>query len=246
MIKTQFYSNSITINRDDYKGVDQNYTDYLLFSLKSWVQMWVNTKLLNVYIDIIDKYDDITSKEKVYKYIVIKNYDDENLKLSNDYLNYLTTNINQLSTEQLRWIPIFSNKYDLYTNDGAKIPNLWIKQMLNFINIDSGYKPYISEYGLFADISMVPDYTSLAGNLMFVIKQKLINMYLNGYILKPTNNIINNWKLIPINNNNDNNKMNDNNNKMNNNDNNNNNEDDLNCFGGRGDYGKDIFSSFIN
>ena len=69
--------------------------------------------------------------------------------------------------------------------------------MLNFININATYQPYMDSGNLLINLSQNPDYMNLSGKLLISIKDKLIEMYKIGFIFKPDLGLVSKWQLVP-------------------------------------------------
>lgn len=196
MILTPFYRTLVSDNPIQHQGVTSNYTDYNLFSLRCWVGLWIKGKF-GYHVDIDHR--EIEKDKKLYIQLVIT-HNGEVLNLTPEYSNFIQDNINDLSENIINWVPVYSSEYETYTEDGVKLPSIWVKQLLNFINLHDSYNPYVSEYGLLVNLSRVIDYKSLLSKLTLEIKNKLIELYKEGVIYKPSNDLIEKWNLIEYNN----------------------------------------------
>jgi len=176
---------------------DANYTPYLLYSFKNWIYYYMRKKIGQEFsIDFKELHRD----NKLYLTINFT-IDDEIIKLTDEFYDYLTNKINNIKVPDLRWIPIFYLDQEIYTHDGCKLPILWLNQILRYINIDDSYDSYINDIGLMADIHNYPNYIDLHVQLTLDIKNKLIEYYKKGCILLPQETLIKDWNLISKDNN---------------------------------------------
>lgn len=194
-IITSFYRTSVEQNSTCTSYTDANYTPYLQYSLKNWLNYYISRKISpGIQIDYLD----IPKDKKLYLGIQLVK-DDNIIDLSLDSKNYLEKLIKSISIKQLHWLPLLYFGSDIFTDTGMKIPNMWMDQVLDYINLKSVYQSYISNIGLMVNLSEYPDYVKVQASLTLEVKNKLVDLYLTGTILSPQINVINNWNLNPIN-----------------------------------------------
>lgn len=187
-INTKFYSTKSQGDSVVYK----NYTRYNIFCLKAWLRLWViDTLPKDIYI-IIDEDEDQTDNHVTVSFTL----NGEAFKLSTTTHQKLIENITNFEVNRYNWFPIFSSYDAPITEEGDALPQIWVKQMLNYIGVDKSYQPYISKEGLLINLSINPDYSYLTTLLSLNIQEKLISMYKQGFIFRPSLELINKWKLI--------------------------------------------------
>ena len=190
-IWTKFYKSKLETDSDIQS---RNYNRYTLFSLKIWIYLWVKGILGN---DIFIKENEMEKEDNIFIVISFNINENNPIEIPNEQYNLISEKINNFDINKYNWFPIYSHKYDTNLDDGTVIPRLWVKQMLNYINLNPNYQPYNHPDGLLINLSSNPDYMNLAGDLAGAIRDKLIEMYKIGFIFKPSQSLVNNWKLIP-------------------------------------------------
>lgn len=190
IIWTKFYQSNLETD-PDIKS--KNYNRYILFSLKCWVHLWMKDLLGND----IDIETNETPRDKNTYITISFLIDDIRIELNDTQFDFLIKKIEEFDINKFKWIPLYSHHYDTNMDDGTLVPKLWVKQMLKFINLPDTYDTYITNDGLLANLSDNPDYANLLRLLMSNVRQKLLEMYITGFIFKPSKELIDKWKLIP-------------------------------------------------
>ena len=190
IIWTKFYRSKLDVDPDIQT---KNYNTYIIFSLKTWIHLWVKDWIGE---DVLIKDNETPKDDNIYITIsfILNDYP---IKLDDQRYNIISKKIQDFDINKYLWFPIYSHKYITNMEDGTILPSLWIKQMLNFIGVHSSYQAYICKEGLVINLSQNPDYIELGAQLVVAIKNKLVDMYKIGYIFKPSKELIDNWKLIP-------------------------------------------------
>ncbi|SRR6266496_4889800 len=190
IIWTKFYKSKLETDPDIQS---KNYNRYIIFSLKNWIYLW-SKDLLGEDISVVDNE---TPKENNIYITISFIIDEKTIKLSDENYNIISNKIENFDINKFNWFPIYSHKYNTSLDDGVIVSKLWIKQMLNFINLNPSYQTYIDADGLLINLSQNPDYIDLARMLLSSIRSKLSEMYKIGFIFKPDAKLISNWKLVP-------------------------------------------------
>lgn len=191
IIFTQFYRTATTQDVTCQPHRDANYTPYLQYSLRNWLHYYIREKLSP---DIDIDYIELPKDKKLYLTVVLTR-DGKSLELTSETREYFRKKIQEISIRQLSWLPVIYFNTDVFTEEGDKLPTMWVNQVLNYINLNQGYQGYISNIGLMVNLERYPDYTSVQAALALEIKDTLVSKYNQGTVLLPPIEVVDNWKL---------------------------------------------------
>jgi len=190
IIWTKFYRSKLN---QDSEIQSKNYTTYMIFSLKTWIHLWVKDWIGE---DVFVRDNETPKEDNIYITISFI-LNDISVKLNDQQYNIVSKKIQDFDINKYFWFPIYSHRYLTNMEDGTVLPSIWVKQMINFIGVHPSYQAYICTDGLLINLSQNPDYIELAAQLTAAIKNKLVEMYKIGFVFKPSTELINNWRLLP-------------------------------------------------
>ncbi len=202
---TDLYTSYIHI--DSYTEMreepDRNYTDYMVFSLKSRISNWVNNNWDDsIEISFINRTKS-NSQNKLYLTVQLLVGGDV-LELNNKMINELQIYVNSINLEDLKSVLLYgfaqinSRTNMLTTEKGYIIPQDWIREVIYYVDINAKLNPFINETGLYVEIGNYPDYSIIYDKLSVNLVKKLREMFEEGYIIEPPENIIEDWILTPL------------------------------------------------
>ena len=191
------------VNLDSYtemvEAPDRNYSSYMIFCLKSRISNWINNNWDNtIEVNFVSK---IKSNSPNKSYLTVQLLvGGDILELDNKMRKELQMYVNTINLEDLKSVLLygFNTKILLTTEDGYVIPQDWIREVIYYVNINQKLNPFINEIGLFVEIGNYPNYSSMYNKLSVNLVQKLREMYNEGYIIEPSEDIIDNWVLVPL------------------------------------------------
>ena len=199
---TPFYR--AIIDRTSSKWVDEpevNYNSYDIFGLNSLLSYWIKHKWnINVFLEfptVIGK----GAKSKLQYITVVPKVKDVIYQMSEEQYRQLQYKIDEITSKNITHIFLISfdpiSIKDDFDNS-IVVSSGWLKSIYPYLGISQELNPYISEMGLMVDLSAFNDYMTLYGNLLINVIQRIKDMYLQGYIVDPSNYLIENWGLRPI------------------------------------------------
>ena len=175
---------------------EPNFTNYTLFSLNSHLSNWINHNWDSRIELSFPSY--IKPNQPKRKYItIVPLVGGEKMYMSDIMISELQKVVNNITEEQQKSILLLDYSSILLDNK-IMISTRWIEQMLQYVNIPIIYNPYVTKIGLYVELRNEIDFTSIYADLSLLVINELKEMYRGGYISKPSNNIINNWKLVPV------------------------------------------------
>ena len=194
IVKTPFYR---TV--DDFQigkcsqEPDFNYNAYTLAVLKSRLIPFFR-QMLNKTFSI--QFPSIRENNKYY-ITVVPTKGGEPIELDSLQAQMAEDYINDLSPETLKYLVLYTRN-SIETDDGKLIPSFWIESILPFIQLDSTFRGRIGPYGLEVDFSKIPNFHDWMQTMIIEISKQIRKMYEIGYIVDPSNDIISNWSLLPV------------------------------------------------
>jgi len=202
MIKTPYYSIDIP---DDYEGPipNTNYKIQDLFCLKTRMYPIVR-KILGPEIKI--SYDTSRNSEfnqngKHHMFMILTRGGKPVIDISDDDLNFLEKSIDIYTSDPEKLCLVFSADAIIFDDRGRKISNIWIRQMLEYIDLPEQYTSRLDDTGI---LTSIPENTSpetgyeqfqeTYHKLSIKITEMLQDMYNSGYIVTSDNHA-KNWDL---------------------------------------------------
>lgn len=200
VVWTPFYRTATYTDISCPPNTDANYTPFKLYVFKNVVYYWMRKKLGdNLDVNYIER----PKNKKLYLSIEFRSNGNP-VDLTESLSWYIRNKIEEYGLDKLDWIPVFYFDEIVHTEDGTRIPQKWVNEIINYVGVDESYQPYIDEIGLMINISLFPDYNQLHVTLTKNIRDKLIEYYHLGCVYKPSEKIIENWNLVPVSSSNDN------------------------------------------
>nr|QBK90163.1 MAG: hypothetical protein LCPAC102_00730 [Pithovirus LCPAC102] len=176
---------------------DSNFNNYSIFSINSHLMNWVAANW--------DDQIELSFPGKIKKnmpnkiYLTIKPLIGGNtLDMTNDMITDLQRIVDKIDISILKSALLygFDIATPILTNDGYLISSMWIRQMISYVYINPLLNPIIDETGLYVEIGNYPNYTEIYRKLSVNLISKLVEMYEEGFILEPSEKIIENWVLL--------------------------------------------------
>ena len=117
--------------------------------------------------------------------------------VTSDEATIISRYVSNLTPNEKTHVVLFAND-PIQTKFNQLIPSSWLSQILPFIQIDEIFQSQIGPYGIEVDLSKITNYNQWYQTLITNIADSLKNMYFSGYLVDPSKEIIDNWKLLPI------------------------------------------------
>jgi len=196
IIWTNFYISQLDTSVECKPIITKNYTEYTLFAFENWLYPRLTDELGDYVLDYVSLVKGGEKKE----YLTLKFLSDgQELKLSPELTEKIQELISAFGVSDQDFVYIFYFNPEIYTDDGCKLPKIWINQMIAYLNLDPGYQVHLGEFGALANVRDYPDYIDVYTELQLQIKYKLIDSFKEGYIVNPPEDVVKRWELISVN-----------------------------------------------
>lgn len=172
------------------------YTSYILFCLSTHLLAWSNK-----YLDPSFNFQFPTKEKNGKMYItIVPTKGNDQIEITPDLKTKVTAQLEKLTSKYKLDVVLFTDDNFLSQN-GFLIPSPWIRQMLPYLNIKKELNPHYVDGSLLVELDNIIDYDILYKNLVINITETLENMFTQGYVFSPSDEIITKWHLVPIDNN---------------------------------------------
>ncbi len=170
-----------------------NYKPYNLFVLKTLLYPWIQKKInKDLTISFISK----PRKDKLYLTVVLLNGGIP-FKLNLPQIKDLQSKVDQITSSPLRGALIFSYSTFL-ANNGRLLPRAWLDDILPYINLNEELNSYITHDGIMVELGQLVEYKRIYSKLVDKISNTISHMYISGFIVNPSQKIIENWNLVEV------------------------------------------------
>jgi hypothetical protein len=190
LIWTNFYTDLLPTSANCKAYLERNYTEYTLFSFQNWLYPEIKDEIDAYILNFLE----LPKNNKRYLAIQFMS-DDQELQLDNTFKEKLQAKIYEFSILNEKFVYIFYYDQEIYTEEGERIPKIWVNQVLEYINLDPSYQLHIGKHGLLGNIKDYHDYVDIITKLQVTIQNVLISHFKMGVIVNPPEDVVNSWEL---------------------------------------------------
>ncbi len=173
---------------------DFNYTSYILFALKSRIVPWLS-KHWDPKLSVT--FPSIERNNKMY-ITVVPIRGGKTIDLSVEMIDDLQKEVNRLTAKPLKGALLISSDSFISNPPARQIPSSWIDSILPYLGINRSMNPYLDTVGIIVELDRVIDFYNIYYKLLTNVIDNVRSMFDDGYVVDPSNEIINNWNLISV------------------------------------------------
>jgi hypothetical protein len=197
---TPFYRVKGDLNTDIAEGPESNLNPYTLFVIRTNLRAYIR-KEWNISCDIMFQ---TVEKDSLLYYTAIPLHGNDRIEMDRKMVIELTNEVNRIVEDIPNYVLLMSYRsfvaripdHEKNTFGSFQVPLQWVKLMIPLLYTNHPEHDFkINKYGLLVNIEDSTDYTIEYNVMVNDVISHLSYLYINGYIPKPSPDIIANWQL---------------------------------------------------
>lgn len=171
---------------------DFNYTSYTLFVLRTRIVPWLDR---NFDSKISARLPSAKKNDRMY-ITVVPFRGDTKVEMTSEMIRQLQDEVNRLTSKPLKAALLVSAHRFLSNPPVSQISSSWIDSIVPYIGINKDLNPHMNEEGILVELDRTIDYLRIYNKLLINTIEKIREMYDDGYIVDPPEDVVENWRLL--------------------------------------------------